>query len=325
MAAADLDLVRSWLSEPGVAQWYLTGSSVEDEVGDLRRCIDGDEPTEALIVTTEESRPIGWCQWYLCRDYPEHAAGIGAPPEDVGIDYAIGDPTRRGHGEGTELIAALVTYVRQRHPNAGVIADPEASNGASRRVLEKNLFQLLAERPVASEPTQAPMAIYRRSPDPRESRGPGNSHLTVRRGGVDDAETVGALLHDFNREFDEPTPGAAMLAERVRRLLGAEDTTILLGGAGPDGVAVLRFRPAIWSDALECSLAELYVAPHQRGHGLGRALVEATIEEACRQGADHIELATEDTNTASRALYESLGFTNGGHGSIHHFYQRALP
>jgi hypothetical protein len=36
---------------------------------------------------------------------------------------------------------------------------------------------------------------------------------------------------------------------------------VLLAGAGPDGLAVLRFRPSLWTDALECSLAELYVAP----------------------------------------------------------------
>ena len=37
------------------------------------------------------------------------------------------------------------------------------------------------------------------------------------------------------------------------------------------GIAVLRFRPALWSFALECYLAELYVAPASRGRGLGRA------------------------------------------------------
>jgi RimJ/RimL family protein N-acetyltransferase len=46
-----------------------------------------------------------------------------------------------------------------------VIADPEASNTASRRVLEKNGFRLLDERSLASEPTAAPMAIYRLAPD----------------------------------------------------------------------------------------------------------------------------------------------------------------
>ena len=146
--------------------------------------------------------------------------------------------------------------------------------------------------------------------------------LTIRRAGVSDAETIARLLHDFNCEFDEPTPEPPLLAARVRRLFEAGDTAVLLGGGGPDGLAVLRFRLAIWSDALECYLAELYVAPHRRGQGLGRALVEAAIDDARVRGADRVELATGES--AARAFYESLGFTTGEIGSIDYFYQREL-
>src|SRR5688572_32672774 len=99
--------------------------------------------------------------------------------------------------------------------------------------------------------------------------------LAVRRADDADAEAIGQLLHDFNSEFDEPTPGPRPLAERVRQLLAGGETKVLLGGPGPDGLAVLRFRPAIWTQALECYLAELYVVPDRRGRGLGRALMEA--------------------------------------------------
>ena len=163
MRTTDLGLVTAWLDEPQVARWYLAGSTIAKEIDDLRRCILGMEPTTVLLVV-ERGTPIGWCQWYLCRHYLEHAREVGAEPDDAGIDYAIGDPTRGGEGVGTELIATLVTRIRQRHPRAGVIADPEASNIASRRVLEKNGFRLLDERPLASEPTAAPMAIYRLAP-----------------------------------------------------------------------------------------------------------------------------------------------------------------
>ena len=77
----------------------------------------------------------------------------------------------------------------------------------------------------------------------------------VRRAERADAEEVGRLLHDFNSEFDEPTPGPAALAERTRQLLEAGDTVVLLAGDGPDGLAVLRLRLGIWTDGLECYLA----------------------------------------------------------------------
>jgi ribosomal protein S18 acetylase RimI-like enzyme len=149
----------------------------------------------------------------------------------------------------------------------------------------------------------------------------------VRRGGPDDAEALGRLLHAFNREFDEPAPPPRELAARLRELLAAGQATVLLGGGGPDGLAVLRFRPSLWTPALECYLAELYVVPARRGQGLGRALMEAAIELARREGADHMDLGTSEDDVAARALYESLGFVNrerGPDGPVTYFYEREL-
>jgi ribosomal protein S18 acetylase RimI-like enzyme len=149
----------------------------------------------------------------------------------------------------------------------------------------------------------------------------------VRRAGAADADAIGRLLHDFNREFDEPTPEPAWLAERVGRLIDEGELTVLLVGEGPDGLAVLRFRPAIWSDALECHLAELYVVPERRGQGQGRALMEAAIELARGEGADRMDLGTEEDDRAARALYGSLGFDNRAgkpDGPVSYFYEREL-
>jgi ribosomal protein S18 acetylase RimI-like enzyme len=151
--------------------------------------------------------------------------------------------------------------------------------------------------------------------------------LIVRPGTLADAEAIGRLLHDFNTEFGEPTPGPRRLGERIRRRLADREITVLLGGPGPDGLAVLRFRPAIWSDAPECHLAELYVVPDRRGRGLGRALMTSAIELARREGADHMDLSTGADDVAARALYESLGFRNregGPGGPISLYYEREL-
>jgi RimJ/RimL family protein N-acetyltransferase len=60
-----------------------------------------------------------------------------------------------------------VAHIRAKHPDAGITADPEAANIGSCRALEKNGFQLVRRGQVASEPTDAPMAIYRRRPGER--------------------------------------------------------------------------------------------------------------------------------------------------------------
>jgi ribosomal protein S18 acetylase RimI-like enzyme len=148
-----------------------------------------------------------------------------------------------------------------------------------------------------------------------------------RRAELGDAEAIGRLLHDFNTEYDDPTPGPDRMAERVRQLLAADELTVLLAGDGPDGLAVLRFRPGIWSQALECYLAELYVVPARRGQGLGRALMEGAIALARERGADYMDLGTAEDDVAARALYESLGFDNRGgrpDGPINYFYEREL-
>ena len=150
---------------------------------------------------------------------------------------------------------------------------------------------------------------------------------SIRRAEPADAEAIAKLLDAFSREFDEFTPGPEALAGRVRELLTADEITVLLADGEPHGVAVLRFRPALWSDALDCYVEELYVSPERRGQGLGRALMEAVIEHARRRGAAHIDLGTGEDDVVARSLYESLGFDSRGgrrDGPVNYFYEREL-
>lgn len=142
-----------------------------------------------------------------------------------------------------------------------------------------------------------------------------------------EAASIGQLLHDFNTEFGDLTPGPQRLAQRVQALMREGATEVLLAGDGPDGLALLRFRPALWSEALECYLAELYVVPRSRGLGFGRALMEAAMELARQRGADRMDLGTGEQDVAARALYESLGFSNREgkpDGPVNYFYEREL-
>lgn len=147
----------------------------------------------------------------------------------------------------------------------------------------------------------------------------------ARQATLDDADAIGRLLYDFNNEFETPTPEPAALARRLRALL-ATDTRVLLIGDGPDGLALLRLRPSLWTANLECYLAELYVVPALRGQGLGRALMLAAMDLARAEGADTMDLGTSESDHAARALYESLGFTNreGPGGPVMLYYEREL-
>jgi ribosomal protein S18 acetylase RimI-like enzyme len=153
------------------------------------------------------------------------------------------------------------------------------------------------------------------------------TNITVREAAPADAPVIGRLLHDFNTEYLDVTPGPEALAARIGELLKAGDTVALLAGDGPDGLAVLRFRPAIWSAGQECYLAELYVVPPLRGRGIGRALMERVLEVAKARGADWIDLGTSEDDVAARALYERMGFTNREgkpDGPVMYVYEREL-
>jgi GNAT superfamily N-acetyltransferase len=252
--------------------------------------------------------------------------------ESAEVAVAVADDWQ-GRGVGTELLLRLADRARQEGVTrftALALADNDPIRhllgglGATRVVDEgQGTVELSVEIPEEGLGPQLPGWLR------AAARGELNvsSGTGVRVAGADDADAIGRLLHDFNSEYDEPTPGPSALADRVRELLAAGETSVLLAGGGPDGLAVLRFRPAIWTRALECYLAELYVVPARRGRGLGRALLKASLELARQKGADRIELGTSDDDVAARALYESLGFINregGPDGPIMYFYEREL-
>jgi ribosomal protein S18 acetylase RimI-like enzyme len=152
-------------------------------------------------------------------------------------------------------------------------------------------------------------------------------NVLVRAATPADAGDLGRLFHAFQVEFDDETPGAEAFAARLAELLAGDDTAALVAGDGPEGFAILRFLPSLYSRALECYLAELYVVPSVRGRGIGRAIVEAVLVTARARGADYIHLGTSVDDVAARALYERMGFTNregGPDGPSMLVYERAL-
>ncbi len=127
---------------------------------------------------------------------------------------------------------------------------------------------------------------------------------------VTDAEVVATLLDDFNREYDTPTPGAEVLATRLRTLLAEDDLVVLLSGDPAVAVAVLTLRPSLWYDGPAAVLDELYVVPDRRGRGTGTELLAAAETEVRARGGELLEINVDGEDTDARRFYERHGYAN---------------
>ncbi|MFC7488707.1 GNAT family N-acetyltransferase [Knoellia sp. CPCC 206453] len=143
----------------------------------------------------------------------------------------------------------------------------------------------------------------------------------------DEFRCAAALLVDFNTEYDDPSPEPTWLAGHLSDLVRGGDTSVLLTGAPPIGLAILRFRTATWAVEKEAYLAEFYVAPAQRGHGIGRQFLTEVLEHARERGAIYVDLNTSEDDEAARHLYEAFGFDcheGRGEGPLAIYYERDL-
>ncbi|KAB1650503.1 GNAT family N-acetyltransferase [Pseudoclavibacter endophyticus] len=142
---------------------------------------------------------------------------------------------------------------------------------------------------------------------------PRQQSVDIRHATIADAGTVAQLLHDFNSEFQTPTPSADEFATRFRVLLGRDDVLVLLaqhGNTPAIGFALLTLRPTPYGDGPLAQLEELYVRPALRDAGIGSALLRAAIDDVVRRGAIELHINVDEIDTDTRRFYERHGFVN---------------
>lgn len=140
------------------------------------------------------------------------------------------------------------------------------------------------------------------------------SVVTPRVATVAEAATVAKLLDVFNREYGTPTPGDAVLATRLRRLLAGGEVIALLAGDPAVAVALLTLRPNVWYEGPVALLDELYVVPELRGRGLGSTLLKAAEAMTRERGGEILEINVDGDDIDARRFYERHGYTNTEQG-----------
>jgi hypothetical protein len=122
----------------------------------------------------------------------------------------------------------------------------------------------------------------------------------VRRASAEDAKAVARLLHDFQVEFDEPTPEADVLAERYRSLLGDGGAIVLLAEPGPTGSPSSASAPRC-SPAPSMPTPEAYVVRRGGGAGSGEPCWKRRWRRPQR-GAEHIDIAVDESTAGPGAV-----------------------
>ncbi len=126
---------------------------------------------------------------------------------------------------------------------------------------------------------------------------------------LDDAGEVARLLHDFNTEFDTPSPGVDVLAPRLGNLLEGEDVFAVLAGEPAVSVALVTLRPHVWYDGPVAILEELYVAPEQRDRGIGSSVIDLVLSTARERGVELVEINVDEADVDAMRFYQRHGFT----------------
>jgi GNAT superfamily N-acetyltransferase len=72
------------------------------------------------------------------------------------------------------------------------------------------------------------------------------------------------------------------------------------------GLCHYLFHGHCWRPEGVCYLQDLYTAPQARGHGAGRALIEAVYAAADAAGKPSVYWLTQEDNATARALYDRI-------------------
>jgi aminoglycoside 6'-N-acetyltransferase len=132
MTADDLPMIRCWLLEPHVREWW--GDPAEQYAlvsGDL------DEPAMDQYIVSADGQPFAYLQ---CYELTAWNSGFGAQPAGArGIDLFIGEADMIGRGHGSALIRAFVDE-RLKGSAPRVVTDPDPENRRATRAYENAGF-----------------------------------------------------------------------------------------------------------------------------------------------------------------------------------------
>lgn len=129
--------------------------------------------------------------------------------------------------------------------------------------------------------------------------------VTIEIATVVDDELVDAFAHLIPQlSSSSPPPSRELLGE----LVDGDDTVVFL--ARVDGAIVGSLTLAFYRipTGMKAWIEDVVVDDAARGHGVGRKMNEAALDEARRHGAKNVSLTSRPSREAANRLYQRIGF-----------------
>jgi aminoglycoside 6'-N-acetyltransferase len=130
---ADLDLLRLWLAEPHVGEWWDNDDPYDAE--------DLADSRVSLWIVEHDGKPFAFMQDYDVKGWEGHHFGY-LPERSRGIDQFIGDPGKVGQGHGSAFIRQRVQDLFAAGAPA-VGTDPHPENARAIAAYRKAGFRIV--------------------------------------------------------------------------------------------------------------------------------------------------------------------------------------
>jgi len=139
-------LLKAWLEEPHIREWW---GDPEEELGYISDMVEGRDTTRPFMIVLD-GLALGYIQyWFLGHHQNEqwtkdHPWLKELPPETIGIDLSIGDPSRLSQGIGSAALIAFVAMLRAQGYET-IVIDPDPANARAVRAYLKAGFLPIPE------------------------------------------------------------------------------------------------------------------------------------------------------------------------------------
>jgi len=319
LTADDIERLLPAVYEPGIAEWWGDTSDADYQREGFENegkafAIDLGDELAGWLCFHEETEP----------DYPS-----------VTFDILL-LPAFQGQGLGPEALRALIRWFIDERGHHFFMIDPAAENHRAIAAYKAAGFRPVG---ILRKQERAPDGRWRDSllmdllaedldrPQPasirRDSTAATGSIVISQldRSDLDTLEPLWAALNDHHAEITPMLNGAPARdrAESWQRRKGkyekwlTDPATFILVASRDDqpvGYACVTVGPGFASWASGDRIAELEtlsVLPHERGNGVGTALVDAVEDHLRAAGITDMTVTSATTNTDSHRFYERRG------------------